>query len=118
MHPRVRILLGALAAMLLASAVHAAPVGKYWTVTPFGGFTIFDGDMRFPGNQPLKDNVYFGGRIGYQAWRWMGIEGAAGFVPTEEDVASGGKTQDATYVFTNVDMFADAKRFKKAMGIT
>ncbi len=33
------------------------------------------------------------------------------------DIATGGKTQDATYVFTNVDMFADAKRFKKAMGV-
>jgi len=32
-------------------------------------------------------------------------------------IAVAGKTQAATYVFTNVDMFADAKRFKKAMGI-
>jgi uncharacterized protein YecE (DUF72 family) len=29
------------------------------------------------------------------------------------DVAKGAKHKDATYVFTNVDMFADAKRFKK-----
>jgi uncharacterized protein YecE (DUF72 family) len=29
------------------------------------------------------------------------------------DIASGAKHKDATYVFTNVDMFADAKRFKK-----
>ena len=94
MRPQVRILLGALAAMLFASAVHAEPVGRYWTVTPFGGFTIFDGDLRFPGNQPLKDNVYFGGRIGYQGWRWLGIEGAAGFVPTEEDVTSNAKKVD------------------------
>lgn len=33
------------------------------------------------------------------------------------DIAAGGKSQTATYVFTNVDMFADAKRFKKAMGL-
>jgi len=33
------------------------------------------------------------------------------------DIAGGGTTQAATYVFTNVDMFADAKRFKKAIGI-
>lgn len=32
-------------------------------------------------------------------------------------VAGGGGDQQATYVFTNVDMFADAKRFKKAVGI-
>ena len=33
------------------------------------------------------------------------------------EVASEGLDQEATYVFTNVDMFADAKRFKKAMKI-
>ncbi|AUX22932.1 hypothetical protein SOCEGT47_034480 [Sorangium cellulosum] len=31
------------------------------------------------------------------------------------EIARGAKHEDATYVFTNVDMFADAKRFKKAM---
>jgi uncharacterized protein YecE (DUF72 family) len=31
------------------------------------------------------------------------------------DIARGAKHDEATYVFTNVDMFADAKRFKKAM---
>jgi uncharacterized protein YecE (DUF72 family) len=30
-------------------------------------------------------------------------------------LARGAKNKDATYVFTNVDMFADAKRFKKAL---
>lgn len=33
------------------------------------------------------------------------------------EIAQGGLEQNATYVFTNVDMFADAKRFKRAMGI-
>jgi uncharacterized protein YecE (DUF72 family) len=33
------------------------------------------------------------------------------------EIAGGGGEQEATYVFTNVDMFADAKRFKKAVGI-
>lgn len=34
------------------------------------------------------------------------------------DIAKGAKHhKDVTYVFTNVDMFADAKRFKKAAGI-
>jgi uncharacterized protein YecE (DUF72 family) len=33
------------------------------------------------------------------------------------DIAKQAPTQNATYVFTNVDMFADAKRFKKAMGL-
>lgn len=31
------------------------------------------------------------------------------------ELARGAKHDDVTYVFTNVDMFADAKRFKKAM---
>ena len=31
------------------------------------------------------------------------------------DIARDGPEQQATYVFTNVDMFADAKRFKRAM---
>jgi uncharacterized protein YecE (DUF72 family) len=32
-------------------------------------------------------------------------------------IAKEAKHKDATYVFTNVDMFADAKRFKKAMKV-
>jgi uncharacterized protein YecE (DUF72 family) len=32
------------------------------------------------------------------------------------DIARGGGSQTATYVFANVDMFADAKRFKRAFG--
>jgi uncharacterized protein YecE (DUF72 family) len=31
------------------------------------------------------------------------------------EIAKGLKHADATYIFTNVDMFADAKRFRKAM---
>jgi uncharacterized protein YecE (DUF72 family) len=31
------------------------------------------------------------------------------------EIARGAKHAEATYVFTNVDMFADAKRFKKAL---
>lgn len=33
------------------------------------------------------------------------------------EIAQEGADQDATYVFTNVDMFADAKRFKRAAGL-
>lgn len=33
------------------------------------------------------------------------------------DIARGAKHKEATYIFTNVDMFADAKRFRKAMKI-
>jgi uncharacterized protein YecE (DUF72 family) len=31
------------------------------------------------------------------------------------DIARAAKHKDATYIFTNVDMFADAKRFRKSM---
>ncbi len=31
------------------------------------------------------------------------------------EMALAAKHEDATYVFTNVDMFADAKRFKRAI---
>ena len=34
------------------------------------------------------------------------------------EIASEKPDQEATYVFTNVDMFADAKRFKRAMKIS
>ena len=33
------------------------------------------------------------------------------------EIAKEAPDQEATYVFTNVDMFADAKRFKKSMGL-
>ncbi|MBM4357704.1 MAG: DUF72 domain-containing protein [Deltaproteobacteria bacterium] len=33
------------------------------------------------------------------------------------EIASGADHESATYVFTNVDMFADAKRFKKALKV-
>jgi len=83
-----------LTAALCARAASAEPLGKYWTVTPFGGFTLFDSGLKFPGTNQLKDNAYLGGRVGYQAFKWGGIEAAGGFTPTEEDVASGGTNVD------------------------
>ncbi|MEO5619025.1 MAG: hypothetical protein ABIS67_14750, partial [Candidatus Eisenbacteria bacterium] len=94
MHTRFRFILPALLALIAVSPALAEPVENFWTVTPYAGFTIFDGDMRFPAGQPLKDNINFGGRLGYQARRWMGIEAAAGFTPTEEDVIGTGTKVD------------------------
>ncbi len=94
MQIRLRFCLLALLALAVAPSAMAEPVGKYWTVTPYAGFTVFDGDMRFPGTQPLKDNINFGGRLGYQGSRWMGIEAAGGLSPTEEDVITGARKVD------------------------
>ena len=33
------------------------------------------------------------------------------------EIAQAAEDQDAHYVFTNVDMFADGRRFKRAMGL-
>jgi uncharacterized protein YecE (DUF72 family) len=33
------------------------------------------------------------------------------------EIAQAAQDQDAHYVFTNVDMFADGRRFKRAMGL-
>jgi hypothetical protein len=38
-------------------------------------------------------------------------------VTTADQAAHEGREQAATYVFANVDMFADAKRFKRAFGL-
>ena len=52
----------ALAALLAANAAVAEPIGSHWQLTPFGGFTLFDPKLRFPGsNLPLTDDLYVGG---------------------------------------------------------
>jgi outer membrane protein OmpA-like peptidoglycan-associated protein len=76
--------------MLLAAPVASAePLGRYFTITPFGGFTIFDGSFRYPNLYPITDNVYAGGRLGWQYDRWLGLEAAGGFTPTHEDKTGG-----------------------------
>ncbi len=85
----------ALAALCVAGAALAEPLGPHVQFTPFGGFTIFDSKLRFPGsNNPLTDNLYVGGRLGYQTRSWLGIEAAGGFTPTTEDVGSGARDYD------------------------
>jgi len=101
----------ALLALFAVPSVMAEPIDKFWTVTPYAGFTIFDGDMRFPGTQPLKDNINFGGRLGYQAYKWMGIEAAAGMTATEEDVITGARDVDWSHVSGNLMFTPWASRF-------
>ena len=85
MSARVAFVWFALAGIFAAQAAAAEPLGRYVTVTPFGGYTIFDGDARYPSTFPLTDKVYGGGRIGFQLASWLGIEAAGGYVPTHED---------------------------------
>ncbi|MBI1799926.1 MAG: OmpA family protein [Candidatus Eisenbacteria bacterium] len=89
MRVRLRIAVLAVAALLVAGVAAAEPLGSYFTLTPFAGYTTFDGNLRFPGSNPLKDDVYAGGRFGWWSKRWWGIEAAAGFTPTREDVPGG-----------------------------
>ena len=97
MRQRLRFVLPALAVLLAAGPVlrmgspaFAEPIGSHWEFTPFGGFTIFDGKMRFPGsNLPVTDDLHVGGRLGWQSRSWVGLEAAGGFSSTAEDVPGG-----------------------------
>jgi uncharacterized protein YecE (DUF72 family) len=63
------------------------------------------------------------GTGGVDAFAYYRLPGPAGHKSRYEDpaidklaeIATASKSDHATYVFTNVDMFADARRFKKAM---
>jgi len=73
----------------------AEPLGAYLHVTPFGGYTMFDTDQRSPAPRvrPMKDDMYFGGRLGVQTLRWLGLELAGGYTPAAEDVVGGRDVQ-------------------------
>ena len=84
---RLRFVLLALAAMLAAGVAVAEPLGSHWEFTPFGGYTIFDGKMRFPGsNLPVTDDLHVGGRLAWQSPSWVALEAASGFSSTAEDI--------------------------------
>jgi len=90
MRHRLRFVPLALAALLCAGLAAAEPLGSHWQLTPFGGFTVLDGKLRFPGsNLPLTDDLHVGGRLMWQSKTWAGIEAAGGFSPTHEDVSNG-----------------------------
>jgi OOP family OmpA-OmpF porin len=93
----------AFAAPITARDAQAEPLGHHFTVTSFGGFTLFDGDLKFtkdgsyPGKTPLTDALYAGGRLGYQHNSWLGIEGAGGFVPSSVDTVKGSNVDFSHY---------------------
>ena len=84
MRARITLAVAVLTAALLAQPATADPVGGHVQLTPFGGYTIFDGDLRLNGHS-LRDDLYFGGRLGYQFNPMWGLELAGGFTPTAED---------------------------------
>ncbi len=90
MRHRLRFVLPALAALMVAGVAVAEPLGSHLEFTPFGGFTLFDSKMRFPGsNLPVTDDLHVGGRLAWQSRSWLGLEAAGGFSPTAEDVPNG-----------------------------
>ena len=108
MRHRLRLVPLVLAAVLAAGVAVAEPIGSHWTITPFGGFTMFDGKLQFPGsNLPLTDGLHVGARAGWQSKSWLGFEAAGGFTGTSEDV-SGGQDYDWMHVSGNL-MLSPAK---------
>jgi outer membrane protein OmpA-like peptidoglycan-associated protein len=79
-----------------ARSVAADPVGRHLEVTPYGGFTLFDGDQRVNGHS-LRDDLYLGARVGYQFHPMWSIEGAGGFTPTAEDLVHGADVDFYSY---------------------
>jgi outer membrane protein OmpA-like peptidoglycan-associated protein len=100
---RVPVLALTLAAMSAAGSAAAEPLGSHLEITPFGGYTLFDAQMRpnfndyaLPGYRldvtsgpALRDAVYMGARIGWHPRSWFGFEVATGVAPTSQDLASG-----------------------------
>ena len=99
---RARLWPALLAAALFAvQAASADPVGRYFYVSPMGGFTVFQGDYHWPDGQPLADQPYVGGRLGYQHGPLWGIELAGGITPTREDVPGGA---DVSFIQGSVNL--------------
>src|SRR5262245_51737653 len=63
MHARPRYALLTALALLAAQVATAEPLGPHFTLTPFGGYTMWDGSFRYPQLYPLTDIVYAGGRF-------------------------------------------------------
>jgi outer membrane protein OmpA-like peptidoglycan-associated protein len=87
--------------LLTAQVATAEKLGPRFTITPFGGFTMYDGTYAYPTLNPLTDITYMGGRLGFQYNSWLGLEVAGGYSPTKEDVTAGGNV-DYSHVSGNL----------------
>jgi outer membrane protein OmpA-like peptidoglycan-associated protein len=99
MRARLRLVLPMLAT-LCASAAWAEPVGRFFYVAPYAGYTIFDGDLRFP-IHALRDNVDYGARLGYRWNGWLGLEASGGLTSTKEDF---GIAREARFLHAAADI--------------
>src|SRR5438105_13687616 len=77
-----------LALLCAAAAATGDPAGRYVSLTPFGGYTVFDGTLRYPRSSSIRDGADVGVRLGWAWLPWLGLEGVAGYAPSRED--SGG----------------------------
>ncbi len=77
-----------LVALCAAATVSADPQGHYVSLTPFGGYTLFDGTLRYPRQSSIRDGADIGARLGWAWLPWLGVEAVGGFSPSRED--SGG----------------------------
>ncbi len=103
MRARLWLLPLVLAALVGAGAAAAEPLGAHWELSPFGGFTIFDPKLRYPGSDlPLADDLYMGGRLSYESRSWIGLEAAAGTTPTAQDIPSGALEYDFFHASGNL----------------
>ena len=78
---------------LLPPTGQAEPAYPYFYVSPMAGYTLFQEPLKLEGvssdDLALKDNLYVGGRLGYQMLPWLGIEAVGGYTPTQFDVEDG-----------------------------
>jgi hypothetical protein len=103
MRARLWLLPLLLTAVLGVGAAVAEPIGAHWELSPFGGFTLFDPKLRYPGNNvPLADDLYLGGRLSYETRSWIGFEIAAGTTPTAQDLESGALEYDFFHASGNL----------------
>ena len=69
----------------LVQMASADPMGPHVQFTPFGGVALFDGDLQLSG-RAVRDELYLGGRLGYQIHPLWGIEVAGGYSPTSQQL--------------------------------